>query len=99
MTGKEFPLIFADAGKKLLVAGFAGGFGMSQRLTDLGLTIGSQVSVVGGSCHGPLVVDVRGSRLGLGCGVAHKIMVREISNEQDTDCGVERIEAKPTAIN
>ena len=79
MNGKEFPLIFADAGKKLLVSGFIGGFGMSRRLADMGLTVGSPVSVIGGSCHGPLVIDVRGSRLGLGCGVAQKIMVTEIT--------------------
>jgi Fe2+ transport system protein FeoA len=97
MAGKEFPLIFADAGKKLLVAGFIGGFGMGQRLTEMGLTVGSQILVVEGSCHGPLVVDVRGSRLGLGCGVAHKIMVKEITDEKETICGNQRVAAGPSA--
>jgi Fe2+ transport system protein FeoA len=87
MTNKEFPLIFADAGEKLMITGFVGGFGMTQRLADMGLTVGSPVSIIGGSCRGPLVLDVRGSRLGLGCGVAHKILVRTITDEQDTNCG------------
>jgi ferrous iron transport protein A len=99
MACKEFPLIFADAGKKLLVAGFVGGFGMSRRLADMGLTVGAPISVIGGSCHGPLVIDVRGARLGLGCGVAHKIMVTEITNEQETDCSGERVTADPPVIN
>jgi Fe2+ transport system protein FeoA len=99
MTGKEFPLIFADAGKKLLVAGFAGGFGMSQRLTEMGLTIGSRISVIGGSCRGPLVIDVRGSRLGLGCRVAHKILVREVTDEQEADCGSQQSVAESAVID
>ena len=81
MACNEFPLIFADAGKKLVVAGFIGGFAMSQRLTEMGLNAGSQISVIGGSRRGPLIVDVKGSRFGLGCGVAHKIMVKEVEGE------------------
>ena len=91
MTDKGFPLNFAGSGKKLEVTGITGGCGMSQRLADMGLTVGSRVSVISGNPCGPLIVDVRGSRLGLGCGMAHKIMVREIANEQETDCGAGRI--------
>jgi Fe2+ transport system protein FeoA len=91
MTDKGFPLNFADSGKKLEVTGIIGCCGMSQRLADMGLTVGSRVSVISGNPCGPLIVDVRGSRLGLGCGMAHKIMVREITNEQKTDCGAGRV--------
>jgi Fe2+ transport system protein FeoA len=99
MTGKEFPLIFADAGKTLLVAGFDCGIGIKQRLAEKGLTVGSHVSIVSGTPCGPLVIDVRGSRLGLGCGIAHKIMVSEVTDEQDTDFGGKRINTKPAVIN
>jgi ferrous iron transport protein A len=91
MTEKGFPLTFADSGKKLEITAITGGCGMSQRLADMGLTVGSRVSIVSGNSGGPLVVDVRGSRLGLGCSIAHKIMVREIANEQETNCSAGRI--------
>ncbi len=98
MAETGFPLTFAGSGKKLVVTGITGGCGMSQRLADMGLTVGSRISVVSGNCGGPLVVDVRGSRLGLGCSIAHKIMVREIANEQETDCSAGRIIAESAVI-
>ncbi len=98
MEEKGFPLTFAESGKKLVVTDIAGGCGMSRRLADMGLTVGSQVSVISGNPCGPLVVDVRGSRLGLGCGIAHKIMVREIANEKGTDCSGGRIIAESALI-
>jgi len=99
MSEKGYPLPFAGTGKKLLVTGIAGGFGISRRLSDMGLVIGSHVSVIGGGCGGPLVLDVKGSRLGVGFGVAQKIMVKEIQDEMETDISGERIAAKSSIID
>ncbi len=49
-----------------------------------------------GGSPGPIIVDVRGSRLGLGCGIAHKIMVKEVTDEDEKDRGGERAAAEPT---
>jgi Fe2+ transport system protein FeoA len=47
-----------------------------KRLTDLGLTPGTRVTVVGlAPFHGPLEILVRGSRLALGRGIAERIFV------------------------
>lgn len=77
MTERSMPLSLAGTGKLLTVTGVNGGWGIRRRLADLGLTTGAQVMVISGSHPGPLVIDIRGSRLGLGFGVAHKVMVKE----------------------
>ncbi|MEW5949846.1 MAG: FeoA family protein [Thermodesulfobacteriota bacterium] len=50
------------------------GYGLQSRLFSMGLSPGVKMKVVKGA-PGPLVVLVRDTRLALGCGMAHKIMV------------------------
>jgi ferrous iron transport protein A len=76
------PLALAGEGKKLTVTGIGGGYGLQRRLADLGLIPGACVTVKGGCHPGPLLIEVRGSRLGLGFGVAQKITVKEAENVQ-----------------
>jgi Fe2+ transport system protein FeoA len=48
----------------------------AKRLSDLGLTPGTKVTVVKSApFHGPLEVTVRGSRLAIGRGMAGRILV------------------------
>jgi Fe2+ transport system protein FeoA len=77
MPERSMPLAMADAGKILTVTGINAGCGLQRRLADMGLIPGTLVSVVNGCHSGPLLIDIRGSRLGLGFGVAQKIMVKE----------------------
>jgi len=77
MTERSMPLSLAGAGKLLTVTGVNGGWGLRRRLADMGLTTGAQVMVMSGCHPGPLLIDIRGSRLGLGFGVAQKVMVKE----------------------
>lgn len=53
------------------------GRGILRRLLDLGLTKGCTFKVVQGSRHGPILVEVRGTRIALGHGLASKIIVEE----------------------
>ena len=69
------PLSMASRGETVEVAAVRAGWGLQRRLADLGLTPGVSVRVVSSGKPGPVVLDVRGSRLALGYGVAHKIMV------------------------
>lgn len=46
----------------------------------MGLTPGLKVTVVRSQKSGSVVLDVRGSRLALGRGISHKIMVRTPDN-------------------
>lgn len=69
------PLSMASPGETVEVVTVRVGWGLQRRLADLGLTPGVKVRVVSGGKRGAVVLDVRGSRLALGHGVAHKIMV------------------------
>ncbi|MFC1901671.1 ferrous iron transport protein A [Chloroflexota bacterium] len=65
----------ASSGDTVEVAAFRGGWGLQRRLADLGLYPGVKVRVASGGGSGQVVIDVRGSKLALGRGVANKIMV------------------------
>jgi ferrous iron transport protein A len=69
------PLSMASPGETVRVTAVRAGWGLQRRLADLGLTPGVKVRVVSSGRPGPVVLDVRGSRLALGYGVANKIMV------------------------
>lgn len=61
---------------KLRGRGKHSGLGLQRRLLDMGLTPGTRVVVVKSSPFGgPLEVQVRGSRLAIGRGVAERIYV------------------------
>jgi ferrous iron transport protein A len=64
------------AGETVIVVGVRAGWGMQRRLADLGLTPGLEVKMINSGRPGPVVLEVRGSRLALGQGVAAKIIVR-----------------------
>ena len=71
------PLTAARVGQRVRVSQVYGGHGLRGRLCAMGLTPGTPVEVVcdGG---GPVVLDVLGSRLMIGRGMAAKILVREV---------------------
>lgn len=67
VMGKAVRLVSIDAGKKL-----------THRLTELGLTPGVELLLVHKS-GGPLLLSVRDSRVAIGRGMAHKLMVADVS--------------------
>jgi len=72
------PLVMAGAGEWVRVAGVAGGCGAVERLAELGLLVGTAVQVVRPSTGGPVLIELRGSRLALGYGLAAKVIVQEL---------------------
>jgi ferrous iron transport protein A len=71
---KGFPLMMADEGACVRIVALHGGRGLTTRLTELGLNVGSEVRVVQRQGGGLLVA--RGeSRIALGGGMAAKIQV------------------------
>ena len=80
-TGMPIPrgdcksLVELKAGGRGVVVGITGGRNVVQRLSDMGLTPGSEVKVLKLLPQGPVEVATRGSRLALGRGVAMKITV------------------------
>jgi len=71
-------LSMVSAGEEVRLVGVRGGWGVRRRLADMGLTPGEKVWVVQSDHSGPLLIAVRGSRLALGRGMAHKIMVEPV---------------------
>lgn len=69
-----FPLAMAQEGERVRVFLLRGGKGLEMRLTSLGLNVGGELTV--SQRQGNNLVVIRGeTRLALGAGMAHKIMV------------------------
>ena len=75
MAGPLMPLAMARPGEVVTVVDVRAGRGLTGRLAAMGLLPGTQIRVINSQMPGPLIIDLRGSRLALGRGVAQKIMV------------------------
>jgi len=68
-----------------VVRRLAGGGRFASRLATLGFTPGARLTMVQNFGHGPLIVNIRGTRIALGRGEAVKVYVTrdkgEASNE------------------
>jgi len=62
-------------GEVVTVVNIRAGRGLTRRLADMGLTPGTTLRVVNSQTPGPIIVEVRGSRLVLGYGIVQKVMV------------------------
>ncbi|RUM42326.1 MAG: ferrous iron transport protein A [Desulfurobacterium sp.] len=69
-------LIDIPAGKSARVVDVTGGMGMKNRLAAIGIYPGATVKVVK-SLPGPMIIEVSGTRLALGKGMAARIEVEE----------------------
>jgi len=77
MMNSCLPLAMVGAGEVVTVVGVNAGRGLTKRLADMGLVPGTKLRIVNSQMSGPIMVEVRGSRLVLGRGVAQKVMVGE----------------------
>ena len=55
-----------------------GGIGLKKRVTELGFTLNTPIRIIKSIGMGPVLVEVKGSRIAIGRGIAMKIMVRQI---------------------
>jgi ferrous iron transport protein A len=77
MQGRIMPLTLSPQGKEVTLIAGSGGRGIRMRLHSLGLIPGVKLRVLNNNGAGPLMVAVKDSRVALGWGMAHKIMVEE----------------------
>ena len=76
---KTSSLADLDRGEKGVVAFALGGHGLARRLAEMGLTPGTDVTLVRSApLHGPIEISVRGVSLALGRGVASKVFVKRL---------------------
>jgi ferrous iron transport protein A len=71
---QTMPLSMANVGEKLQLVEIRTCRTLTHRLTELGFTLGVTLKIVQNS-GGPLLVSVRGSRIAIGRGMAHKLLV------------------------
>lgn len=71
-------LVMAKPGNKVVLKEIAWGQKLRKKLQDMGLTPGVRFDVVSATSGGPVIIDIRGTRLALGHGILSKIMVEEI---------------------
>lgn len=69
-------LIDLKEGQKGTIISISGGRRGSQRLTDMGLTPGTEIKMLRNSRFCPIEISVRGSKLAIGYGIASKILVK-----------------------
>ncbi len=72
------PLAFMTAGERGEIVEIRGGQRMAKRLYGMGLTPNSLVEVIVSNPAGPILVNIRGSRVAIGKGMAMKIFVRRL---------------------
>jgi len=70
------PLSLVKAGEKVQLVRINAGRGLNSRLASMGLVAGTEIRVVSNSHPGPFVIVVKDTRVMLGRGMAHKIMVK-----------------------
>jgi len=64
------------AGEKVRLASIEAGRDLNSRLISMGLVPNVEITVVSNNHPGPFMICVKGSKMMLGRGMAHKIMVR-----------------------
>ncbi len=69
----------AEVGKTYLLLSLVGGAGFREKTSSMGLNSGVKLRIIANSGHGPVGLEVRNTRLGIGRGMAEKIRVREIA--------------------
>ena len=63
------------AGETVKLAKIEAGRGLNSRLASMGLLPNVKITVVKNDRRGPFVISVKGSKMMLGRGITHKIMV------------------------
>lgn len=79
LSAPSMPLTMATPGRAVRLVQVNGGEESCRRLAALGLTPGVEMTVMQDE-GGPLLVCVRESRIALGRGLAHKVLVADCAN-------------------
>ena len=80
---KTKPLSTVRAGETVKLATIEAGRGLNSRLASMGLVPNVDITVVSNSHPGPFVIRVKNSKMMLGRGMAHKIMVCSCDYEEN----------------
>jgi len=79
---RVFPLALASEGDHLRIAAIGAGKELSRKLRDLGLPVGSEVTVIHCPFEGLMVLAHNDTRVALGAGMAHRILMAPVGGDQ-----------------
>ena len=79
--GGEMSLSDARVGGLYRLAGLVGGHSFREKISSMGLSSGVTFRVISNSGNGPVGLEVGNTKLGIGRGMAERIMVKEIEAE------------------
>ena len=78
----EVTLADFQEGAKVVMTRTSGGLGVVRRLSEMGLTPGSEIKLLRKcSFHGPIEIEIRGSSLAIGYGLAEQIFVQPMKEK------------------
>jgi len=80
-TSVCLPLAMMAIGDRVWVVEIKGGHRMVRRLTDLGIGPGMEITVVNRTESGSVIVGLQGCRIGIGAGMAHRVMVTTVHQQ------------------
>jgi ferrous iron transport protein A len=68
-----------DENRKAKVIDIQGGQGIRQRLSQMGIHPGDTITILRyGALRGPILIEIHGSQVALGRGIASRIIVEEV---------------------
>lgn len=79
--GPILPLSIVPSGKNGLIKRVAEGENFRSRLTSMGFVTDEVINVLRNDHCGPLIISILDSRIAIGRGMAHKILVEELGQE------------------
>ncbi|NET08496.1 MAG: ferrous iron transport protein A [Merismopedia sp. SIO2A8] len=74
-NGASFPLAMASMGDRLQIVKLTAKEGAARRLLSMGLNPGVEVQVISKTATSSVIVAIQDNRIGLGAGMAHKVIV------------------------
>ena len=77
------PLSKTKSGETVRLERIDAGRGLNSRLAAMGLLPNTKITIVNNGHPGPFVISVKGSRMMLGRGVAHKILVSSCHDQEN----------------
>jgi Fe2+ transport system protein FeoA len=77
------PLSTVQPDETVRLASVEAGRGLNSRLASMGLVPHVEITVVNNGHPGPFIINVKGSRMMLGRGMAHKIMVCNCDDKEN----------------
>ena len=77
-NGKNLTLSESKVGRVYTLVGCEAGRELKEKVYSMGLNSGARMKIINNSGHGPVGLEVRQTRLGIGRGMAAKIWVREV---------------------